>query len=174
MTHTYGLLDISADAFVEIWGKLEAAGYSAQFHDDGAAFVIDMHGLALRAEEPVPDDPASPELAADLLPEHVLQRIAWYARQASAPPVHVIQMPEEADPAQWCEEALLKTVGQAVYGISVGTREEIQTRGALLTAITGNGRDSHANANFYMLCHTAVPMLIAEIRRLRAAAGDPG
>jgi hypothetical protein len=166
MTHTYALLDISADAFVEIWGKLEAAGYSAQFHDEGDTFVIDMHGLALRAEESGSEDPVSPE-ATDVLPEHVLERIAWYAKQASATPVHVIQMPEDADPAQWCKEALLKTVGQTVYGVSVGTREEITTRGALLTAITGNGSESHANANFYMLCHTAVPMLVAEIRRLR-------
>jgi hypothetical protein len=166
MTHSYALLDISADSFVEIWGKLEAAGYGAQFHGDGGMLVIDMHGLALRTEEPSAQGDAMP--ATDPLPDHVLERIAWYAKQASQPPVHVIQVPENVDPVRWCEDALLQSVGQTVYGVSVGTQEEIETRGAFMTAITGNGLQSHANANFYTLCHTAVPMLIAEIRRLRA------
>jgi hypothetical protein len=167
MTQSYALLSISVDAFVEIWGKLEAAGYHDQLHDEGDMFVLDMQGLALRAEESQPDGLSSLETP-EVLPEHVLERIAWYAKQASQPPVHVIQVPDDTDPVGWCADALLRTVGQTVYGVSMGTREEIETRGALMTALTGNGLKSHANANFYVLCHTAVPMLIAEIRRLRA------
>lgn len=173
MTDTYALLDISVDAFVEIWGKLEAAGYGAQLHEEGGTFVLEMHGLALRAEESMPDDPAS-LATTEVLPEHVLERMAWYAQQASQPPVHVVHIPDEDDPVAWFQEALLKTLGDRVYGVSLGTSEEIEAHGAVLTAITGNARESHANANFYMLCHTAVPLLIEEIRRLRAAQGEAG
>jgi hypothetical protein len=166
------MLDISVDAFVEIWSKLEALDAGLQLHEEGTTFVLDMQGVALRAEAPPPDDPATGVSHAPL-PDHVLERIAWYAKQASQPPIHVIQVPEDVDQAHWCEDALFATAGQPVYGVSVGTQAEIETRGACVTAITGNGLQSHANANFYTLCHTAVPMLIAEIRRLRAAQEHP-
>jgi hypothetical protein len=166
------ILDISVDTFVEIWRKLEALDAMVQLHGEGSTFLLDMQGVALRAEACTGEDAATVP-SPDPLPDHVLQRIAWYAKQASQPPVHVIQVPEDVDLAQWCADALLRTVGQTVYGVSVGTQEEIETRGAVMTAITGNGRESHANANFYTLCHTAVPMLIAEIRRLRAAQEHP-
>jgi hypothetical protein len=168
MTDAPTMLDISVDTFVEIWSKLEALDVSVQLRGEGSTFVLNMQGVTLRAEATT-DDAASAEASPDPLPDHVLERIAWYARQASQPPVHVIQVPEDVDQAHWCEDALFATAGQTVYGVSVGTQEDIETRGALVTAITGNGRESHANANFYTLCHTAVPMLIAEIRRLRAA-----
>ena len=51
-THTYAILEVSHAAYVEIKSKLEAAGYSDQFHDDreGDGVVIDMHGIALKDE----------------------------------------------------------------------------------------------------------------------------
>jgi hypothetical protein len=165
------VLDISVDAFVEIWCKLEAAGYHPQFPDTTGALMMDMQGLALRAADPGREQGQAPLPIP--LPEHVLERIAWYAQQASQPPVHVIQVPEDQDPVQWFADAFLLTVGATVYGVAIGTREEIETSGAVMTAITGNGLASHANANFYTLCHTAVPMLITEIRRLRAQQEDP-
>lgn len=43
-THTYTILEVSAEAYEEIRALLEAAGYHHAFHDD----VIDMHGIALQ------------------------------------------------------------------------------------------------------------------------------
>jgi len=53
VTHTYAILDVSPELYTEVREKLEAAGYQHAFHDreDGGP-VIDMHGIALRAEEP--------------------------------------------------------------------------------------------------------------------------
>lgn len=51
MTYTYAILEVSRAAYQEIKQKLEAAGYSDQFHDNGGKLVIDMHGIAV-AEEP--------------------------------------------------------------------------------------------------------------------------
>ena len=50
MTYTYAILSVSHVAYIEIKSKLEAAGYSDQFHDDrdGDGVVIDMHGIALK------------------------------------------------------------------------------------------------------------------------------
>lgn len=55
MTHTYAILKISQAAFDEIKAKLEAAGYTDQFHEDEKRLVIDMHGLAVTAETKKPD-----------------------------------------------------------------------------------------------------------------------
>lgn len=51
-TYTYAILEVSHAAYIEIKGKLEAAGYQDQFHDDrdGDGVVIDMHGIALKDE----------------------------------------------------------------------------------------------------------------------------
>ena len=58
MTYTYAILEVSAAAYDEIRGALEAAGYQDAFHDDGDGYeVIDMHGIALRRDPAV-----SPEL----------------------------------------------------------------------------------------------------------------
>ena len=51
MTYTYAVLEISASAYAEIRAKLDAAGYGHAFYDDGDGEVIDMHGIAVRAEE---------------------------------------------------------------------------------------------------------------------------
>ncbi len=48
MTYTYAILDVSPEAHQEIHVKLKAAGYQRALHEDG---VIDMHGIALRAEK---------------------------------------------------------------------------------------------------------------------------
>jgi hypothetical protein len=100
-----------------------------------------------------------------LTPE-TLDAIADFAALASPPPVSVIVLPDDWDPGAWCADALAKTVGERCYGVALGTPEMVEDQEAVMTAVTGNGRSSLANANFYMLCHTAVPLLIAEIRRL--------
>ncbi len=46
MTYTYAILDVSLTTFNEIRAKLDAAGYQHAFDRD----VIDMHGIAVRAE----------------------------------------------------------------------------------------------------------------------------
>lgn len=43
MTHTFATLQVSAEAYDEIAGKLKSAGYDHAFVDD----VIDMHGIGL-------------------------------------------------------------------------------------------------------------------------------
>lgn len=44
-THTYAILEVSAEAYAEIHASLEAAGYGHAFHDA----VVDMHGIAIKA-----------------------------------------------------------------------------------------------------------------------------
>jgi hypothetical protein len=46
-TYTYAVLDISAEAYLEIAALLKAAGYDQAFHRDDGRTVIDMHGIAL-------------------------------------------------------------------------------------------------------------------------------
>ncbi len=108
-----------------------------------------------------------------MLTDADLDSIVWYAAQASQPPVAVIQVPDDYDPVDWCRDALLMTVGDTAYGVAVGAPADIENGAALMTAFTGNGTASLANANFYMLCHTAVPLLVAEIRRLRTLHEAP-
>lgn len=56
MTHTYVILGISQAAYDEIKAKLEAADYGHVFHEEihheGLhGRIIDMHGIALQAED---------------------------------------------------------------------------------------------------------------------------
>jgi hypothetical protein len=51
-THTYAILDISAAAYREIHDALRVAGYADQFSIDDGREIIDMHGIAVRAEDP--------------------------------------------------------------------------------------------------------------------------
>jgi|SRR6185295_6072699 len=51
MTYTYAILEVSPSAYQEIHDALERAGYAHCF--EGREGVIDMHGLALRAKDPV-------------------------------------------------------------------------------------------------------------------------
>lgn len=50
-THTYALLEVSAEAYAEIAAKLIAAGYDHVFENSGKGVehrgAIDMHGPAL-------------------------------------------------------------------------------------------------------------------------------
>lgn len=48
-THTYAVLDISADAFTEIERKLRAADYHHCFIQQEGRHVIDMSGIAVAA-----------------------------------------------------------------------------------------------------------------------------
>lgn len=50
-THTYSILPVSQSAFDEMRTKLEAAGYGDAIHDEDGKPVIDMHGLAVQAED---------------------------------------------------------------------------------------------------------------------------
>ena len=45
MTHTYSILEVSAETFDEIASLLKAAGYDHAFVDD-SPLLIDMHGVA--------------------------------------------------------------------------------------------------------------------------------
>lgn len=122
-----------------------------------------------------PDCPIPAESIAEVqahLTEETLERIAWYCRQASQGPTQVIQVPRDYDPVDWCREALLYSTRGETYGVALGTVDEIMERGACMTAFTGNGSQSKANADFYMLCHTAVPLLVDEVRRCWAAARE--
>lgn len=49
MTHTYSILEISADAFQEIYDKLVRAGYAHafDFDTDSGKTVMDMQGIGL-------------------------------------------------------------------------------------------------------------------------------
>lgn len=71
--HTYAILEISEAAYREIRGKLEEAGYAHAFHlrdDQGDGEVIDMHGIALRA------DPANPTGKSEALEAEVTRLTA--------------------------------------------------------------------------------------------------
>lgn len=51
-THSYALLQVSADAYDEIRALLEHAGYRDQINEAGE---VDMHGIALTRGEPLKD-----------------------------------------------------------------------------------------------------------------------
>ena len=51
MTYTYALLLVSHEAYDEIRAKLAEAGYEHAFDQTDEGEVIDMHGIALRAEK---------------------------------------------------------------------------------------------------------------------------
>lgn len=57
-THTYAELEVSAEAYAEIEGKLREAGYDHAFMDDG---TIDMHGIGIvlvtNQHKPLPPPP---------------------------------------------------------------------------------------------------------------------
>lgn len=50
-THTYVILPLSAAAYQEIREKLLVADYHHVFNIHDGAEVIDMHGIAVRADE---------------------------------------------------------------------------------------------------------------------------
>lgn len=56
MTHTYAVLEVSAEVYAEVRALLTKAGYEHTFHegDRDHAEVIDMHGIALAGDRPVP------------------------------------------------------------------------------------------------------------------------
>ena len=49
-THTYSIMQVTPDSYVEIRTKLVDAGYTDLIHDEPDEEVIDMHGLAIQAE----------------------------------------------------------------------------------------------------------------------------
>ena len=51
MSYTYVLMDVSKRTWNEIAEQLKTAGYAQAFHEEDGVTVLDMHGIALRAEE---------------------------------------------------------------------------------------------------------------------------
>ena len=49
-TYTYAILEVSRVVYDEVRLKLVAAGYESSIDRDSDGEVIDMHGIALRAE----------------------------------------------------------------------------------------------------------------------------
>lgn len=92
------------------------------------------------------------------------ETIAAYYHAASPPPVAVIRLPEQEDALDWVRDCLQKNSRDEVYGVALLGEDG---EPGLTTALTGNGPTSLANAEFYMLCHTAIPALLEEVRRLR-------
>lgn len=54
MTYTYAILDVSPAFYEEVRSKLDSTGYQHAFHQRPEGEVIDMHGIALRAETVFP------------------------------------------------------------------------------------------------------------------------
>lgn len=50
MTYTYAILDVAPEVYLQVRALLEHAGYQHAFHADRDGEVIDMHGIALRAD----------------------------------------------------------------------------------------------------------------------------
>jgi len=49
-SRTYAILEVTPAVYAEIRDKLAAAGYDHAFHCEDGSEVIDMHGLAIRAD----------------------------------------------------------------------------------------------------------------------------
>lgn len=67
-THTYAILDVTAETFRELQQKLEHAGYHHAFKEDDGSLIIDLHGIAIRDEdEPAPaeHEPGEPFVSID-------------------------------------------------------------------------------------------------------------
>lgn len=58
-THTYVVMDVSANAYAQIHEKMVAAEYHHAIHKDGDEEVIDMHGIAVKS---LPAPPPNGEL----------------------------------------------------------------------------------------------------------------
>lgn len=58
MTYTYGVLDVSRQAFNEIKELLKEADYQHKFHYDPErrSIIIDMHGIAIGCVEPIAEE----------------------------------------------------------------------------------------------------------------------
>ena len=61
MSYTYAILEVSQAAYDEIRQKLEQAGYQHAFHRESDGEVVDMHGIALRITDRVPNQGAPNE-----------------------------------------------------------------------------------------------------------------
>ncbi len=56
-THTFAILDVHPDVYGPVRAGLEMAGYAERFSVDDGREVIDMHGIALRADAALPVQP---------------------------------------------------------------------------------------------------------------------
>ena len=55
MSYTYAVLDVPPEVYQAVRAKLADASYQHAFHVDREGEVIDMHGIALRAETEILD-----------------------------------------------------------------------------------------------------------------------
>ena len=53
MTHTYAKMGVPREIFEHIKKQLEDVGYDHAIIDDDGEVALDMHGIALVADEPV-------------------------------------------------------------------------------------------------------------------------
>jgi hypothetical protein len=97
-----------------------------------------------------------------------LDQILALAAAASPPPVALMRIPDDYPPIDWIADCLNRSTRREVWGVVLDTLTA--TEEGVPTAITGNGPTSQANAEFYVMCHTAVPLLVAECRRLHGIA----
>jgi hypothetical protein len=105
-TYTYAGLEVSAEAYDEIAGKLKAAGYGHAFMPDGA---IDMHGIGLM--KPLPPAARPEDEVHAILPDGYAQR--------GLPQVTVIPNPLGED-ASSERQATVERVERLAEGIDTG------------------------------------------------------
>ena len=101
------------------------------------------------------------------LPEASLLQIMALWGAATPAPVTVIMLPEDRDPVDWYRDCLAKNIHTVVYGVAVGTPESVEGQDAVVTALTGNGPRSQANATFYAMCHEVIPRLVKTLEQTR-------
>ena len=103
-----------------------------------------------------------------MLTDDDLRTIAAIWAAATPPPVATVMLPLTDDPVESFRASLSYSTQAQTYLVATGTPEGLmQGDEYLVTAYTGDGPTSHANADFYVMCHTAIPALIEEVRRLR-------
>jgi hypothetical protein len=72
-------------------------------------------------------------------------------------------------PTQSLISALAKSPGQTTYAVVFADSKDDVFKGRYtIGCLTGNGVESSTNAQVFATCYDSVPLLIEEIRRLRA------
>ena len=92
--------------------------------------------------------------------------IACYTAATPAP-VEPFHISRDRDPIQWIIDCYSKNMQTDVYGVAMAPVKE--EKEAVVTALTGNGPTSLANARFYAMCHEVIPFLTRESRIYRVS-----
>lgn len=77
------------------------------------------------------------------------------ATQAPVEPFHI---PADCNPLGWITDCYAKNMQSDVYGVAIAPAE----KETVVTAMTGNGPTSLANARFYAMCHEVVPLFLED------------